>query len=183
MSHIGSYGLAYYLWCFACGALVPNSPCYFLIFLQRVNTSVFLYEKIIREEFEEHYISTVGRYIRWKVRRTSTIVRRTLKYIWCDSQTKDERKRNGQKRAASRSVSESHRPTTGVVKRPLPPLSPKIKNFRGPLINIWTAYGLAIYLAMPKRSVAAAPNISHYYILGIFEYFCRKRSAAYFWLK
>ena len=23
---------------------------------------------------------------------------------------------------------------------------------------IWTAYGLAIYLAMPKRSVAAAPN-------------------------
>ena len=25
---------------------------------------------------------------------------------------------------------------------------------------IWTAYGLAIYLAMPKRSVAAAPNIS-----------------------
>ena len=25
---------------------------------------------------------------------------------------------------------------------------------------IWTAYGLAIYLAMPKRSVAAAPNIT-----------------------
>ena len=25
---------------------------------------------------------------------------------------------------------------------------------------IWTAYGLAIYLAMPKRSVASAPNIT-----------------------
>ena len=33
------------------------------------------------EEFEEH----------------SKIVRRTLKSIWCSSQTKDERKRNGQK--------------------------------------------------------------------------------------
>ena len=46
------------------------------------------------------------------------------------------RKISGQTGVASRSVSESHRPTTGVVKRPLPPLSPKIKNFRGPLINI-----------------------------------------------
>ena len=26
-----------------------------------------------------------------------------------------------------------------VVKRPLPPLSPKIRNFRGPIINIWAA--------------------------------------------
>ena len=59
------------------------------------------------------------------VRRTSKIVRRTLKSIWCDSQTKDERKKNGQKRAAMSHIS---------------------------------GYVLDIYLAMPKRSVAAAPN-------------------------
>ena len=43
--------------------------------VERVKTS---------EEFGEH----------------SKIVRRTLKSIWCGSQTKDESKRNGQKRAA-----------------------------------------------------------------------------------
>ena len=57
----------------------------------------------------------------------SMIVRRTLKSIWCGSQTKDESKRNGQKRAAKLHLS---------------------------------GFSLEIYLAMPKRSVAAAPNIS-----------------------
>ena len=94
--------------------------------------------------------STEGRYIRWMVRRTSKIVRRTLTSIWCDSQTKDERKRNGQKRAAISHIS---------------------------------GYVLDIYLAMPKRSVAAAPNISHSYILGIFEYFCSEWIRAYFCMK
>ena len=47
--------------------------------------------------------------------------------IWCDSQTKDERKIKGQKRAAKSYLS---------------------------------GYVLDIYLAMPKRSVASAPNIS-----------------------
>ena len=83
------------------------------------------------------------------VRRTSKIVRRTLKSIWCDSQTKDERKRNGQKRAAMSHISD---------------------------------YVLDIYLAMPKRSVAAAPNIYYSYILGIFEYFCSS-ARAYFCIK
>ena len=47
--------------------------------------------------------------------------------IWCGSQTKDESKRNGQKRAAKLHLS---------------------------------GFSLDIYLAMPKRSVASAPNIS-----------------------
>ena len=63
------------------------------------------------EEFEEH----------------SKIVRRTLKSIWCSSQTKDERKIKGQKRAAKLHLS---------------------------------GFSLDVYLAMPKRSVASAPNIS-----------------------
>ena len=46
-------------------------------------------ENIVRL-FEEH--SKI-------VRRTQQVVRRTLKAIWCDSQTKDERKRNGQKKS------------------------------------------------------------------------------------
>ena len=39
------------------------------------------------------------------VRRTSKIVRRTLKTIWCGSQTKDESKRKEQKRAAMSHIS------------------------------------------------------------------------------
>jgi hypothetical protein len=46
-----------------------------------------------------------------------------------------------------------------------------------------SGFSLDIYLAMPKRSVAAAPNISHSYILGIFEYFCSECIQAYFCIK
>ena len=52
-----------------------------------------------------------------------------------------------------------------------------------PQCHTLAAMDLDIYLAMPKRSVAAAPNISYSYIIDIFEYFCSKRSAAYFCIK